>query len=262
MRVSNSVRLLCVLGALCLGDSQLLGQATFGNIIGTVTDPAGAVVAGAKVTITSQDRGTVTGTVTNESGNYIQTHLDTGTYTVEVEAPGFQRLVIRDVLVSIDRSTRVDAPLVVGQVTEQVQVTAAAPALVTDRAEVSVTLQGEQIEALPILNRNLTSLQLLLPGAQKSPWQHATSENPQGGIQIHNNGQEFGSTNFTIDGMDNNDPVLGIIVVNPSVDSVAEMKQTTGNFDAEFAQAGGAVIQVETKSGTNNYHGSLFEFLQ
>jgi hypothetical protein len=117
-------------------------------------------------------------------------------------------------------------------------------------------------ESLPILNRNLTALQLLLPGAQRSPWQHATSENPQGGIQIHNNGQEFGSTNFTIDGMDNNDPVLGIVVVNPSVDSVAEMKQTTGNFDAEFAQAGGAVIQVETKSGTNQYHGSLFEFLQ
>jgi hypothetical protein len=240
----------------------LLAQATFGNLIGTVTDPAGAVITGAKVTITSIDRGTVQTTATNDSGNYIQTHLYPGRYKVEVEAAGFQRYVIEETVISIDRSTRVDAQLTVGQVTEQVLVTDAAPALVTDRAEVSVTMSQEQVEDLPLLNRNLTSLQLLLPGAQKSPWQHATSENPQGGIQIHNNGQEFGSTNFTIDGMDNNDPVLGIIVVNPSVESVGEFKQTTGNFDAEFAQAGGAVIQVETKSGTNAIHGSLFEFLQ
>ena len=181
---------------------------------------------------------------------------------MEFEAAGFERLIKDGVEVSVDRSTRADAQMVIGEITREVTVTGEAPALVTDRAEVSVTLGLKQVEDLPILNRNLTALQLLLPGAQKSPWQHATSENPQGGIQIHNNGQEFGSTNFTIDGMDNNDPVLGIIVINPSVDSVREMKQTTGNFDAEFAQAGGAVIQVDTKSGTNDLHGSLFEFLQ
>src|ERR1051325_184880 len=119
-----------------------------------------------------------------------------------------------------------------------------------------------QVRDLPILNRNLTALQLLMPGAQKVLGQHASSENPQAGIQINNNGQNFGSTNFLIDGTDNNDPVLGIIIVNPTVDSVREFKYTTGNYDAEFAQAGGAVIQVETRSGTNAYHGSLFEFLQ
>jgi hypothetical protein len=250
--------------ALCfiISVANVQAQATFGNLIGTVTDPAGAVVANAKVTVTSLDRGTVVTTATNESGNYTQTHLDPGRYKVEVEAPGFQRYVIEEAVISIDRSTRLDARLTVGQVTEQVLVTSAAPALVTDRAEVSVTLQQKQVEDLPLLNRNLTALQLLLPGAQRAPGQHASSENPQGGIQINNNGQHFGSTNFTIDGMDNNDPVLGIIVVNPSVDSVGEFKYTTGNFDAEFAQAGGAVIQVETRSGSNEIHGSLFEFLQ
>ncbi|PYV40175.1 MAG: hypothetical protein DMG09_07390 [Acidobacteria bacterium] len=253
------------LGAVLLGlvlAPCLRGQATFGNLIGTVTDPAGAVVVGTKITITSAERGTVQSTTSNDSGNYIQTHLDPGKYTVEFEMQGFQRLVRKEVEISIDRSTRLDVQLVVGEITQQISVTGAAPALVTDRAEVGVTLSQKQVEDLPILNRNLTSLQLLLPGAQKSPWQHATSENPQGGIQIHNNGQEFGSTNFTMDGMDNNDPVLGIIIINPTVDSVAEMKQTTGNFDAEFAQAGGAVIQVETKSGSNELHGSLFEYLQ
>src|SRR5882724_8153932 len=116
---------------------RLHGQATFGNIIGTVTDPAGSVIAGAKVTITSIERGTVQSTVTNDSGNYIQTHLDPGTYKVQIEAPGFQRMEFQEVPVSIDRSARVDAQMVVGQITEVVSVSALAPALVTDRAEVS-----------------------------------------------------------------------------------------------------------------------------
>jgi hypothetical protein len=134
--------------------------------------------------------------------------------------------------------------------------------LVTDRAEVSTGLATQQINDLPTLNRNFTNLELLMPGAQKMSWQHATSENPQQGIQINVNGQRFGSQNFMIDGADNNDPVLGIIVINPTIDSVSEFKYTTGNYDAEYAQAGGAVIQAETKSGTNSYHGSLFEFLR
>ena len=242
--------------------SSLHSQATFGSLIGTVTDPAGAVVAGAKVTVRSEERGVSYGAVTNESGNYIVTQLSVGDYSAEFEAPGFQRLVQKEVRIALGTSTRVDAQLTVGQVTEQVNVTSSAPPLVTDRAEVSTALTSKEIQDLPTLNRNITSLQLLMPGAQRVLGQHASSENPQGGIQINNNGQTFGSTNFMIDGTDNNDPVLGIVIVNPSIDSVKEMKYTGGNFDAEFAQAGGAVIQVETKSGTNQLHGSLFEFLQ
>jgi hypothetical protein len=253
---------LCVAAFLSFYPAQIYGQATYGSIIGTVTDAAGAVVPNAKVTATSQERGTTATATTNESGNYILTQLRSGAYRVEAEASGFQRAVHEDVNVGVDRATRVDVGLVVGAMTQEVTVTGAAAALVTDRAEVSTSLQSRQVTELPTLNRNLTTLQLLMPGAQKMQWQHATSENPQGGIQINNNGQDFGSTNFTIDGMDNNDPVLGIIVVNPSIDSVGEYKYTSGNFDAEFAQAGGAVIQVDTKSGTNNYHGSLFHFLK
>ncbi len=254
---------LCIVGVACAAMcANVEAQATFGNVIGTVTDPSGAAVANAKVTLTSQDRGTVLSVLTNESGNFTQTHLSTGTYRVEIEAPGFQRYVQDNVIVSVDRSTRLDAQLAVGQVTEEVNVTANPATLVTDRAEVSTSLNTQMLGQLPIFDRNLTQVQLMLPGAQKMPWQHASSENPQGGIQINNNGQDFGSTNFTIDGMDNNDPVLGIIVINPTIDSVKELKYATGNFDAEYAQAGGAVIQVETKSGTNEYHGSLFEYLR
>jgi hypothetical protein len=238
------------------------GQATSGNIIGTVTDPAGAVIQGVKIKITSQNRGVVYNTTTNESGNYSQLYLLPGPYTVEFEASGFERYQQTDVIVSLDRSTRVDAQLTVGQVSEQISVVGTAPPLVTDRAEVSSGLSSLQVNQLPTLNRNFTALELLMPGAQKMSWQHATSENPQQGMQINVNGQRFGAQNFMIDGADNNDPVLGIIVVNPAIDSVAEFKYTTGNYDAEYAQAGGAVMQTETKSGTNEFHGSLFEFLQ
>jgi hypothetical protein len=237
-------------------------QATSGNIIGTVTDPAGAVVPGVKITITSQDRGAAYSTTTNESGNYSQLHIPPGPYTIEFTAAGFERYQEKNVTVNVDQSTRLDAQLTVGQVSEEVSVTGVAPALVTDRAEVSATLATTQINDLPTLNRNFTTLELLMPGTSKLSWQHATSENPQQGIQINVNGQRFGSQNFMIDGADNNDPVLGIIVVNPTIDSVAEFKYTTGNYDAEYAQAGGAVMQAETKTGTNALHGSLFEFLR
>src|SRR5262245_36853664 len=116
--------------------TRLSGQATFGNLLGTVTDPAGAVVSGAKVTVTSEGRGAVNSTVTNESGNYFVTQLSAGTYTVEVQAAGFQRLVQTQVEVHLGTSTRLDAALTVGQVTEQVNVSGTAPPLVTDRAEV------------------------------------------------------------------------------------------------------------------------------
>ena len=242
--------------------AYIYGQATSGNIIGTVTDPAGAVIPNVSITITSQERGTVYTAIANESGNYSVVQILPGLYTIEFKAPGFQRLAQKDVAVSIDRSTRLDVQLVVGQVTEEISVTGAAPPLVTDRAEVSAGLMSQQVVDLPTLNRNFTALQLLMPGAQKVSWQHATSENPQQGIQINTNGQRFGSNNFMIDGADNNDPVLGIIVMNPAIDSVSEFKYTTGNYDAEYAQAGGAVMQIETKTGTNEFHGSLFEFLQ
>ena len=234
----------------------------FGSIYGTVTDPSGAVVAGAKVTTTEVNKGITVATTTNESGNYTQPHLVVGAYKVSIEASGFKTTVQENVPVSVDASTRVDVVLQVGEVTQEVTVSAAPSLLKTDRADVSTTLTSREVTQLPVLNRNFTQLELLLPGTSKMNWQHASSENPQGGIQINTNGQLFGMNNFMIDGADNNDPVLGIIMVNPNLDSVQEFKMTSGNYDAEFAQAGGSVIQVDTKSGTNEIHGSAFGFFK
>ncbi|HXJ43623.1 MAG TPA: carboxypeptidase regulatory-like domain-containing protein, partial [Bryobacteraceae bacterium] len=242
--------------------NRLYGQAASGSLFGTVTDPTGSAVSNAKVTITSTERGNVYTTTTNDSGNYQQTQLLPGHFSLDIQATGFQHYVQKDIAVSLGQSQRADVSLTVGDVNTEVTVSGDIPAIVTDRAEVTVALENKQITGLPTVNRNFTYLQLAMPGSQLAPGQHAASENPQQGLQINTNGQRFGANSFMIDGADNNDKVLGIIVVNPSIDAVSEARFTTGNYDAEFSQAGGALIQVEIKSGTNQYHGSLFEYLQ
>jgi len=237
-------------------------QVSFGSIIGTVLDPAGGRVPNTRVRIVSLDRGHTFRTRSNEHGNYAGLDLRPGPYRVEIQANGFQTCVFSPVMVGVDRATRVDAVLPVGAYSETATVTTEAPPLVTDRAEIGLSLTPNAIRRLPILNRNITNLFALIPGAQRATQQIAGSENPQEAILTNFNGQDAGSLNFIMDGVDDNDPVLGLIVINPSLESIAEMKVATANFDAEFARAGGAVIQVETRAGANEFHGGVFEYLQ
>ncbi len=237
------------------------GQAVYGSIFGTVTDPQGAAVVGAKVTVTSIGQGTKVEVQTNETGNYTVTHLIPGKYDIRAEVTGFKAFEAKDIQVSADQGTAVDISIQVGQVTETVTVQAEdIPLLKTDRADVSFSFTEKQIEEIPLVRRNFTEFQLLSPGTQSFTWQHASSENPQQSLQIAVNGQHFSGTAFQLDGTDNRDPILGIIVINPNLDAVTELKITTQNYDAEFGQASAAVITAQTKSGTNNIHGSAFWF--
>jgi hypothetical protein len=246
-----------VAGTLCA--PVAFGQAVYGSILGTVTDPQGAAVAGAKVTVTDQRKGTEDAATTNADGNYSVTHLIPDTYTVRVEATGFKVSEQKDVIVSADAGSRVDMQFQVGGATETVEVTAEAPQLKTDRADVAVSFNEKYVEDVPILNRNFTQLQLLAPGSQKIVgWSHAATENPQGGQQIFTQGQHFSGTGFELDGTDNQDPILGIIVVNPNLDAVTEAKVSLQNYDAEFGKAVASVVTAQTKSGSNEIHGSAF----
>jgi hypothetical protein len=236
-------------------------QAVYGSILGTVTDPQGAAVAGAKVTVTSITKSTSEETTTNESGNYTVTHLIPDTYKIKIEAQGFKTVDIASVPVSANESARADAQLQVGAVTQSVEVTGELPQLTTDRADVSVNFNTKYVEDLPILNRNFTNFQLLSPGAQKLVgWSHAATENPQGAQQIMVNGQHFSGTGFTLDGTDNQDPILGIIVVNPNLDAIQEAKISYQNFDAENGKAIASSVGVQIKSGTNEFHGTGFYY--
>jgi len=238
-------------------------QAVYGSIAGVVTDTSGAAVPGANVTITSIQRKTVDTVVANASGLYEKDRLLPGSYEVKAELTGFKSKVVSSVKVSVDTQTKVDVRLDLGDISETITVNAAEGQLLkTDRADVSTMLDTKQITEMPVLDRNFTKFILLTPGAQQQSWNHAASENPQGSLQTQVNGQSFAGTGYQLDGTDNRDPILGIIVINPNLEAIGETKVTSQNYDAEFGQAIAGVVSVVTKSGTNDFHGSAFEFLQ
>jgi hypothetical protein len=237
-------------------------QQVFGSIFGTVTDPTGAVVPGAKVVITDVNKGTRFETVTDASGNYSNKQLIPDTYTVSIQAAGFSRVISDKIEVRVDEAARFDATMRTGDVTTEVEVTATAPLLQSDRADVAQTFTSKEIKDLPNIGRNLQAFELLEPGSAKLGWQHASDENPQGSVQMVVNGQLFDSMGYELDGTTNQDPILGIIVINPTFDSVSEVKQALQNFSAEFSYVGGGVASYSTKSGTNQVHGDVFEYLQ
>ena len=261
----RSRALLALFACLCLvfamAVPRVSGQAVFGTILGTVTDPQGNAVSGAKVTATSITKNTSYEATTNESGNYAVTHLIPDNYRIHVEATGFKAYDVESVTVTADSSVKVDAALVVGAVSQTVEVTGEIPQLRTDRADVDIQFNQTYVSDLPVLNRNFTNFELLTPGTQKLVgWSHAATENPQGGGQIFVNGQHFSGTNFELDGTDNQDPILGIIVVNPNLDAIGETKIALQDYDAESGKAVAGMVKVQTKSGSNDFHGSGFYF--
>jgi outer membrane receptor protein involved in Fe transport len=238
-------------------------QAVYGSVAGNVLDSTGAAVPGANVTITSVERKTTDTVVTNASGNYSKDRLLPGHYEMKAELSGFKTQAVSRVNVSVDTQTKVDFRLELGDVSETITVDATASQLLkTDRADVATTFETKQITELPVLDRNFTKFVLLTPGTQMQSWQHAASENPQGSTQTMVNGQTFAGTGWQLDGTDNRDVILGITVVNPTLESIGESKITSQNYDAEFGQAVAGVVSVQTKSGSNELHGSAFEFLQ
>ena len=238
-----------------------IGQAVFGSITGTVTDTTGAAVPNATITILDVAKGTSTTLTSNGSGEFTADHLIPDTYTVKVVAPGFKTFQQTQVNLIADASTKVVAALEVGGSEQTVEVNAdQVPQLKSDRADVATEFSGQEVVDLPIPDRNFTNLQLLLPGAQQLGWGHAASENPQGSKQIEVDGQAFAGVSYQLDGTDNQDPILGIIVINPNADSLQQAKITTQNFDAEFGKAVSSVITVQTKSGSNKFHGSAFDY--
>lgn len=261
-RYARNLALFLAAVALMAFAPRAFGQATYGNIIGTVTDTTGAPAPGVEVKVKNIATGVSVTVTTNGSGNYSAPNLLPGTYTLNFSKQGFQSFAQQNVTVAVSTTSRVDAELNVGSMSQTVTVTGAPPLLQTTNAEVTTDLTSHIVESLPVANRNFTNFELLVPGTVKNNFQHPLNENPSNDLLVNTNGQEYANDNFMIDGTTNNDAVLGIIDVNPPLDSIQEAKVTTSNYQAEFSQAGGSVIQVQTKSGTNQIHGSLFEFLQ
>lgn len=239
-----------------------VAQAVYGSVFGTITDARGSGVPGATVTITNTGTNVSETIKTDGSGYYTQTRLIPGKYRIKVEAGGFKTAVVETVAVSIDTASEARVVLQPGQISEQITISGAAPSLMTDRSDVSVIFENRQVTDLPILDRNFTKFILLTPGAQQLGWQQTPAENPQGSTQTMVNGQHFSGTGYQLDGTENRDPILGLIVVNPNFEAIGETKITSQNYDAEFGQAIAGVVAVSTKSGTNDMHGAAFLFRQ
>jgi len=260
MRFATRVMMVMSVAGLLAFSQVAFGQAVYGSIFGTITDTTGAVVPGATVTVTDESKGTSVNVQSNGTGDFTIEHLIPDVYDLKVDMSGFKGFQQKGIQVSADSSVKVVAALTVGGSAEVVEVDAdSVPQLKTDRADVAVNFNSQELEQLPIPDHNFTNLQLLLPGAVQLGWAHAADENPQGSKQIQVDGQAFGGVNYTLDGTDNQDPILGIIVINPNSDSMTEAKIATQNFDAEFGKAVASVVTVQTKSGSNAFHGTAFD---
>jgi Carboxypeptidase regulatory-like domain/TonB dependent receptor len=249
--------LLCML---CLPAASH-AQSVHGSIVGNVTDDTGAAIPGATITVTDEAKGTVVTVQSNAEGEYEVHELIPDTYDIKIAYQGFETFVTKGIIVYADTTPKVDAKMTVGGSATTVEVNAdTIPVLKTDRADVSTVLTNQDVANLPTPGRNFTNLQLLLPGAQTLGWSHAADENPQGSAQIQVDGQAFGGVAYELDGTDNQDAILGIIVINPPLDAVSETKIATQNFDAEFGKAVSSVMTAQTKSGSNSFHGSAFDY--
>ncbi len=235
-------------------------QAVFGSIVGTATDPTGAVVANATVVVTDVNKGTSQTVQSNASGNYTASRLIPDTYSVKATAPGFAAAEADNIVVSADTTPQVNLLFQASGGSQNVTVTAAPPALESDRADVSTVLSGQQLQTLPNQNRNFSTFALLVPGVQRGSFNISPTENPQGTQSLEVNGANYGSLGYFLDGTDNREPIDGIIVINPTLDSVSESQVDTENFPAEFGGAIAGFVSAQTRSGSNALHGDAFLF--
>lgn len=238
---------------------------TLGEITGIVADSSGAVVAGANITATNNGTNQVRSTTSNASGVYSFPAINPGVYTVKVEARGFKTGISNNVEVQVQANVRIDFDLVVGQVSESVEVSASAASLNTENSTVGTVIENKRIVDLPLNGRNALSLVALSPNVSFGFQSAGQADNRQGGIRANQNiavgGQRSQFNHFTLDGVENTDPNFNTFVVVPSVDAMQEFKVQTGIYPAEFGR-GTTQINLATKSGANDYHGTLYEFLR
>ena len=238
-----------------------MGQELAATLTGTVTDSSGAVVAGATVVVHSEETGSdVRSVTTNDTGSFNITNLPAGRFTVTVGNSGFQTFVAKEVILNVAEKRTLDVKLVAGKVSEQMVVTAENIQIQTTTAEESGTVTGEQVRELALNNRNFEQLILLQPGvANQLPDKVGFGLANNTSISV--NGARTGANNYTVDGADINDSGSnGTLLNTPSIDAIREFTLERSNYDAAFGRSGGGQIVVATKSGTNDFHGSAYEF--
>jgi len=248
--------------ALCGRPTPAGAQVLYGSLVGNVSDETGASIPGATVTITHRETAASRETVTDTAGVYRFPTVQSGTYTITITLTGFRTFTRADVPVTLNTATRVDAALQVGELREMVTVSAESPVLQTERAEVRAELKEREFVNLPVsLNRNYQYLFRVLPGFTPPAEAHSVPSNPSRALVFNVNGASRSSNNIRIDGVSTTNIWLPHVAAYvPALESLETVNIVTNSFDAEQGLAGGSVINVQIKSGTNQLHGSAFEY--
>jgi hypothetical protein len=245
---------------------SLRAQVATATIVGTITDSTGGVVPGAKVSVTNVNTGLIYRSVTNNDGDYIVTELSAGPYNVQTAKAGFKTASTRDVVLAIGDRYRADVKLEVGQASEAITVEAGAAKLQTDSPTVSQVIGEQQVQDLPLNGRDFVMLTQLVPGATDNTTGSFSTgdavDDRRRSSTVSVNGFNGAQNNFMIDGMDDNERFIGTVSVKPSIEAIGEIQVITNTFSAEMSRTNGAGISFITKSGTNQYHGTAFEFLR
>jgi hypothetical protein len=262
-RRSLSLALLLFVVVALAGLPQPWAQEVTASIVGTISDSSGAPISGANVTATDTDRGTAWNVKTNDTGAYNITRLPVGKYALKVVAAGFQTAAYPAFTVVLNQSARVDVQMKVGQVSESVEVVGSAPVLQTESTEVSTLINANTVTALPLAARNYVQLTLLSPGATNvNPESMQLPQNQLTAGRPYINGNREQANLFLLDGQANSEKQNDEIGYTPGVDAIQEFNIITQNASAEFGNYEGGIINATIKSGTNSFHGDLFEFLR
>ena len=258
----------CIFGVLavvlCL--LPLAAQVSTADILGTITDSSGAVLVDAKITVENPETNLVRTATTNSSGNYVISLLPAGRYNIKVEHTGFRAANLNSIALATGDRTRQDIRLEVGQATESVEVSAQASALQSDSAVVGNLITDRVVQDTPLNGRNFVRLAQLGAGTNESvPNAMSSGNRPDDRRRtsaVSVNGQRDYANSYLIDGMDDNERYIGTIMVKPSEDALQEFRVDTNSYAAEVGRTAGGVVNLITKSGTNTFHGSLFEFFR
>ena len=246
----------------CLANSTLLmAQSTGGRILGRVADPSAAVLGGVNVTLVNEATGTSQQTQTNSTGDYGFPQVSVGTYRLEADLAGFKKSVQRGIVLDLNQVITLNVILQIGETKETVEVTSQAPLVDTTSTQLGAVMDQRQVSTLPLNARDTYQLLQLQPGVQGVGGSDLFyGSNQSGAVSV--NGGRGRSNNFNVNGGDGNDLFVNSPAIQPTPDSIAEFRVLSNTFDAEYGRNSGAVINVVTKSGTNNWHGSVYEFIR
>jgi len=246
---------------LVLAAPKVNAQSTGGRIRGTVSDSSGGAVPGIKVTLINLANGTQREADTGATGDYIFLEVPVGTYEINVTLTGFKKYVRKGIVVNLNEVVSVDIALQVGGTTETVEVSGAPPLVDTTSTQLGAVVGERAVSELPLAQRDTYQLLQLQPGVQSQLGVDNVYGSDRAGV-VSVNGGRGRDNNFTVNGGDGNDQFANLPAIQPSPDSIAEFRVLTNTFDAEYGRNSGAVVNVVTKSGTNEYHGNLYEFFR